>query len=434
MGVLSWAWHMVVARILVAGSLVFFVAAGLPGCVSGNEACTPGDAQCVGSSGAYRICSGGEGYYSWDNHQCPGVQPVCSSPQSGTTSCGDAAAPAQCPRVSPLLDAGTATLSNVVDLERDGTADLVFGKDLVARSDGHGVFEQPHSLGLLTAGSLLGLLPAELNGDGVADLAVMSDDPRELYAFFGNADASYTFAQRYFVSSLPGLDIAVDFDGDGRDELVGGASYEGVHVISGLGDAALTDRLIDTTDPLTGSSILRGVFVADFDGQAPLDLAANGSSLDIYLTQADGSHLRTASIWRGDAVGDLDGDGRADVAGATSDSDHPGLSIHFAGSDATFQGSLTLPVPYAPSSVFIADFDGDKVNDVAALLARSPQALLQVFLGNGDGSFHATNLVSVRFDANTRVFATDVENDGKTDLVGQVDGEVLELSGACVAP
>ena len=205
-------------------------------------------------------------------------------------------------------------------------------------------------------------------------------------------------------------------------------------MISGLGNTTLQERVIVTATDEAQAAGLRSVLVADFDGQPPLDLAANdGTGLDIYLAQADGSHGPAASISGGKAVGDVDADGRADVAGGTLVGSHDrSVLIQFSGSDAAFGRKLTLPVPYLPLTVFVADFDGDGANDVAALLFRSPQALLQVFLGTGQGSFRAAELVSVPFDPNTPVFAADVDHDGRADLLAQADGKVLELSGACV--
>jgi len=426
---------MSLARIIAVGSLVFAASAAVTGCVFGGEDCNLGDEECVGTSGAYRVCTGGEGYYSWYDKQCPGVQPVCSSPSLAHISCEDAVEPPQCRPVSTLLDAGMAKLEGVVDLDGDGSVDLIFDSGVVAQSDGTGAFEKPQSLQLLTVGPIRQLLPAELNGDGVPDLAVMSDDPRELYAFLGSADKTYTFSERYFVSALD-LQGAADFDGDGHDDLVAAIDQE-VHVVSGLGDATITDRAIHVADPDPAYSTLQGVFIADFDAKPPLDLAVRKyGSLDIYLTRRDGSHVRAAALLGGRAVGDLDGDGRADVVSLDSDdsdSDRSALSIFRAGADAKFERSANLPIPYTASSIFVADFDGDQVNDVAAVLNRSPQALLQVFLGKGDGSFQAASLVSLSFDNNTRLFAADVDRDGKTDLVGQVGSQVLQLSGACVA-
>jgi len=422
------------ARTISAGTLIWIASATITGCLFGREDCNLGDEECVGTTGAYRVCTGGEGYYSWYDKQCPGVQPVCSSPHPARTACGDAVEPPKCRRISTLLDAGTAKLSNVVDLDGDGSADLVFDSDVVARSDGKGAFETPHSLELLTAGPIERLLPAKLNRDDVPDLAVMADDPHELYAFFGDTDKSYTFAQRYFISALT-LQSAADFDGDGRDELVASIDQE-VHVVSGLGDDAITDRVIHLVDPDPAYSTLQGVFIADFDGKPPLDLAVRKyRSLDIYLTQPDGSHTRATSL-DGEAEGDLNGDGRSDIVGSgsdDSDSHRFALSILHAGADAKFESSVNLPIPYLASSIFVADFDGDQVNDVAAVLDRSPRALLQVFLGQSDGSFQAASLVSLSFDKETRLFAADVDNDGTTDLVGQVGGQVLKVSGACVA-
>ncbi|HEY0468567.1 MAG TPA: VCBS repeat-containing protein [Polyangiaceae bacterium] len=410
-------------------------ASGLEGCVFGNAECTYDREECVGTSGAYRVCHGGEGHYSWATSQCPGVQPVCSLSQSGHVGCEDLATPEACSQISPLLAAGAAKLSSVLDLKRDGSVNLVFGGDLVARSNEQGQFDPARSLGLRTAGRLQQLLPAELNGDGIADLAVTSDDPRELYAFFGDTDGSYAFAQRYFVTSVPRLAAGTDFDGDGRDELIGTVDQQGIHVLSGVGDSELSDRLLVTAARYADiGPDVHGAFVADFDGRAPLDLAASGSNLDIYLAQPDGSYQRAASIADGLAIGDLDADGRADVAGRTTvGHDGTAIMVHFSGSDAAFKQALTLPVPYLPADVFIADFDGDGLNDVAAQLLRTPQALLQVFLGNGDGSFRAAELVSLPFDTSTRLFLADVEHDGRADLIGQLDGNVLELSGACVA-
>jgi len=414
--------------------VVFLAACALQGCVLGNnEQCQYGDQECVGSQGAYRICGGGEGYTSWSTHQCAGVEPVCTSSSPNMVSCSDSAVPLHCSGVSTLLNAGTAMLINVVDLERDGNVDLVFaGGGVVARGDGTGHFEAPHSLGLVTAGHLQQLLPAELNGDGIADLAVTSDDPRELYAFLGNANGSYDLARRYFVTRVPVLDVAVDLDGDGRDELVGTADYEGVHLFSGLGDAELTDRVIDTRTQTGLGTVIGKVFVADFDAKPPLDLAADASGLDIFLSEPDGSHLQAATIARGGAVGDLDGDGRADVAGG-AELDDLAIAIHFAGSDARFGRTLKLSVPYPPRTVFIADFNGDQVNDVGALLSASPNLVARSFVGTGDGSFRAGGLISTSFDPNGVVFVADVDNDGDADLVSQVDGKVLELSGTCLA-
>jgi hypothetical protein len=423
-----------VLRACFAAGLALAFTWGFGGCLLGRHDCGPGTAECVGTTGAYRICSGGEGYYSWDDHQCPGLEPVCVSRTSNVTSCEDLAKPAPCALIATLLDVGAAQLSNVVDLERDGTTDLILGADLVSRSNGRGMFEVPHPLGLLIAGHVQQLLPADLNGDGIADVALSSQDPRELYAFFGSGGGNYALAQRYFVSAIPTLDAAVDLDGDGRDEIIGTSASDGVHLISGLGQLELSDRVIDTTSSAFGHSVspVTGVLVADFDGKPPLDLAALGPTTDIYLTQSDGSHLRTQSFSDVYTAADLDGDGRADLASATRlDRDAAGVSIHFAGQDGAFARELVLPVPYPPGRLLVADFDGDGMNDLAVLLA-GPELLLQVFLGNGDGSFRTAPLVSLPGDADVVAFSADVEHDGQSDLVLQAGSKVIEIRGACL--
>src|SRR5882724_5887089 len=192
-------------RLVGRAVLLVASAACVQACVFGNEQCSIGRQECVGNSGGYRMCSGGEGDSNWDNHQCPGFQPRCSGGSSGPTSCQDLALPAQCSQVSTLLDVGAAQLSNVIDLDGDGRAELLFQGDVVARPTSAGSFGTPSSLGLVTEGRLGQIFPANLNADSNLDLAVTSDDPRELYAFFGDGMGGYAFAARYFVDTLPTL-------------------------------------------------------------------------------------------------------------------------------------------------------------------------------------------------------------------------------------
>jgi FG-GAP-like repeat len=422
------------ARMFRSALLLLAFPLCLHACVFGDEQCSYAAQECVGSTGAYRVCTGGEGYTSWDNHQCPGFQPVCSANQAGRTSCQELALPAQCSQVTELLAVGAAKLSRVTDLDGDGRADLVFEGDVVARSTAPGAFAAPSSLGLVTAGHLLQILPANLNGDLVPDLVVSSEDPRELYAFFGDGMGGYAFSARYFVDTVPTLDAAADLDGDGRDELIGASLDQGLHVISGLGQSDISDRLIDTTTSAYLGPSAMGAFVADFDGHPPLDLAAVTSSLDIYLAQPDNSYLRVASP-SGTAVADLDGDGRADVIGsASSTGDQNGVSIHFAGLDASFKRSTTIAMPYAPAAELLGDFDGNGVPDLAVLLGASPNAVLGVLLGRGDGTFAAPSWSSLPFSAEVHLSANDIDGDGRSDLIAQVGSNVLVLRGGCSTP
>jgi len=74
---------------------------------------------------------------------------------------------------------------------------------------------------------------------------------------------------------------------------------------------------------------------------------------------------------------------------------------------------------------------GGAVGVVGALLSASPNLVARSLVGTGDGSFRAGGLISTSFDPNGVVFVADV--DGSADLISQVDGQVLELSGTCLA-
>src|ERR1044071_2109311 len=80
--------------------------------------------------------------------------------------------------------------------------------------------------------------------------------------------------------------------------------------------------------------------------------------------------------------------------------------------------SFTAPVSYAggttPSAVEIRDFNGDGINDVAAL--NSSPAPVSVMLGNGDGTFQSP-VTSPAGGAGTTMAVADFNHDGNVDIV-----------------
>jgi len=177
------------------------------------------------------------------------------------------------------------------------------------------------------------VLAVDLNHDGILDLAVacqgtlLLSDPG-ISILLGNADG--TFRQGSFIkqpdSSLNvhnspyGL-AATDFDGDGKDDVlwrnaVTGENY--LYPMDGLAIKAGEGYLRTVSD--TSWNI---VAVGDFDGDGKADIlwrnAGNGQN---YLYPMDGrsikvgeGFLRTVADtnWQVKAVGDLDGDGKSDI-------------------------------------------------------------------------------------------------------------------------
>jgi hypothetical protein len=174
-------------------------------------------------------------------------------------------------------------------------------------------------------------------------------------------------------------------------------------------------------------SVPVGVTVADVDGNGTLDvISANSQSGDLSLlvNNGDGTLAPEVRLAVGGgnprlaAVGDLDGDGDADVVASLRDG--PGTIAVFLAESA---GVFAPAVQYGTGGVFVlamTDLDGDEDLDVAVMLGVA----VSVFRNAGDGTFGAAEVYPV-FEApivyTADLAAADVDGDGWTDLIAVND-------------
>ncbi len=123
------------------------------------------------------------------------------------------------------------------------------------------------------------------------------------------------------------------------------------------------------------------------------------------------------------AIGDFNHDGKPDLVSSAG-------TVLMGKGDGTFQANAGYVVPSGaaqpPGPVVTGDFNGDGNTDFV-LLGQNQNGSIYVFLGNGDGSFQ-TGIAS----ANSYVFeaiATDIDQDGRLDLIGIVNGGLGVLLG-----
>jgi hypothetical protein len=301
-----------------------------------------------------------------------------------------------------------------------------------------------------------GFAVGDINGDKKPDVIVANLDGR-VGILLGNGDG--TLQAETFINVLTTsppcttYGVAVgDFNGDGFLDLavvchnivLGKYPDNGsIQILLGNGDGTFQTPVVYAIDGLNPSSI----FVADFSGDKKLDLAVlnqASNNITILLGNGDGTFgtavdyaMPSGTTPRSSmAIGDLNGDGRADIAVAGGASVGGVITVFLANPDGTLgTGTNWITTTQtvcaqscgAPTAVAITDVNNDGKLDLVA--DDNAGAGLVCLLGNGDGTFGAV-IVS---DA-ARVFATvpaslatgDFNGDGKQDLAEALGTETLQ--------
>jgi hypothetical protein len=208
-----------------------------------------------------------------------------------------------------------------------------------------------------------------------------------------------------------GVALVGDFNGDGKADIAifGGYNYDYrsafVSVALGNGDGSFQGSAYSPG----GNGPVLGAAIGDFNGDGKADVVLASGYADVLLGKGDG----TFSIGQGIpifsassvAVGDFNGDGIADICVGSDNM----VSIVLGNGDGTFGA----PVDYFTNgsrSIVVGDFNGDGIADLAV-----DGNGVDILLGNGDGTFQAAVIYSV---VGTQGFlaAGDFNGDGKLDL------------------
>jgi hypothetical protein len=214
------------------------------------------------------------------------------------------------------------------------------------------------------------VVAADLNGDGKLDAvtAGFGGAAYQLAVLFNQGSGSLAGEQDYVLTNSP-INLAVgDFNGDGRMDIAvataspnGQAGPFGVYVLFGQNDGTFAaPRLVDSS--VTPAALAVGDL--NGDGHADLVVGDQGTSLNgeqttgllhVYFGNADEtfttvpSPTTSAAFYTTAALGDLDGDGKLDLIAAgtvisTNGGFNPNLYWLKGNGDGTFQAALSEPL------------------------------------------------------------------------------------------
>ncbi len=305
-----------------------------------------------------------------------------------------------------------AAVANDDILTQTGSTSYTGGGVSVLLGNGDGTFAPAVSISAGTRPT--SVTAADFNGDGNIDLVVASQGDQtslvgegvilqgDLRLYLGNGDGTF----RSFPGPYPGngayTEIATaDFDGNGTPDLVvGDAENDAVDVYDFNADGSL--QALGFTRNFNVESATAGAFaVGDLNGDGKPDLAVIDSANDsvrVLLNAGSGFVEDGGSAGNGFhetgsfpvaqdptaiSEGDFNGDGKPDLAVASQ----LGVTILLGKGDGTFSALPDHPLLSAPSAISVADLDGDGKLDLAIATPASND--VNILVGNGDGTFHA---------------------------------------------
>jgi len=271
------------------------------------------------------------------------------------------------------------------DLDGDEVADLVVANSSedsvsVLVGTGNGTFAR--AVDVATGVSPRSLAIGDLNGDGALDLAVTNFGSNSVSVLLGRGDATFTAKVDFPTGDGP-VSVAIgELNGDGKPDLV----------------IATQDRHFVTAD----------------NPPPPTTTAP----IDVLLGNGDGSFSAKAAYAAGSvparvALGDLNGDGKLDMAVANGDESDHTISVRFGAGDGTFGVKTDYPIAGWPNAVVTGDLNDDGIADLAVTGAFDNS--LNVWLGQRNGTL--ANLPTDSLGSVAYVVAiSDLNGDHHPDL------------------
>lgn len=369
----------------------------------------------------------------------------------GTTSCGNGSSPLLTlfTPLSTLSTDNPVTLTDddtvglaVADLNGDGLTDLATAYP----SGWPAAVATDHLYPIIYPGTWGFLGEVEEEGFAIGDFV---DDPLGFIdgvVTIHGADGDWASVLEYSpfllietgpfarLAGRPTQVVVGDWNGDGHlDVAILEPLVPAVQILLGDGTGVLAPPPAPALTLLPTGAVPFALVAADFDGDGAPDLAVtNGvaGTVSVFRNVGGGFFAPTGAFpaltsARSLAAGDLDGDGHVDLVAPGADDDE--VAVLLGAGDGTFgpPSFVALAAHSVPTRVALADFDGDGDLDLAVGLRA--EETVQVFRNGGSGGFSPVPAAKAKY-------STGLFGPAQELVAADVDGDgrpdlVLLVSG-----
>jgi hypothetical protein len=356
----------------------------------------------------------------------------------------DSAVPASCfaPRV--LTDSHDSDSLAIADLDEDGrpdlaTPDLEANAVAVLSNTGDGRFEDEAEYRTGTSPDEAAV--GDLNGDGLPDIAT-SNANGSVSVLLNAGARSFRPSTDYRVGGVLSSVAIGDLDGDAAPDLL--VTKQAAKSTSSV----LLNRGDGTFESAGEYPTGRVVALGDLDGDGRQDLAALDTerTVAVRLNRGGARFAPRAGYRTGDgptslAIGDLDSDGKLDLATANYGIEPMGVgntvSVLLNEGAGRFGRNRDYETPEYPTSVEIADATGDGKPDLVTTNAETKAITVLPNRGNGTFGARLDYPEPAKPGGAASASVVDVNGDGESDLVMNESGSVsvlLNRPGPCAGP